>query len=95
MNNPKENLIVIIPAYEPPKEFVAYAKEVSSFAKALVVVNDGSAEKYNPIFEEIAKVDNVIYLTYEENHGKGYALKTAFCQGHLRRAGCGKCGLRL
>ena len=85
MNNPKENLIVIIPAYEPPKEFVAYAKEVSSFAKALVVVNDGSAEKYNPIFEEIAKVDNVIYLTYEENHGKGYALKTAFqyCIDHF------------
>lgn len=78
MNNPKENLIVIIPAYEPPGEFVAYAKEVSSFAKALVVVNDGSKEEYSPIFEEISKCENVIYLTYEENHGKGYALKTAF-----------------
>ncbi len=85
MNNPKENLIVIIPAYEPPKEFINYAKEVASFAKALVVINDGSSEEYNPIFEEISKNDNVTYLTYVGNHGKGYALKTAFgyCLEHF------------
>lgn len=73
-----EDLIVIIPAYEPPKEFIAYAREVSSLAGRLVVVNDGSGESYEPIFREIAALPNVTYITYPENHGKGYALKEAF-----------------
>lgn len=78
MERTKENLIVIIPAYEPPIEFIDYAKSVAGFAKHVVVVNDGSKEKYNKVFDEIAKLDNVVYLTYPQNHGKGYALKTAF-----------------
>ena len=74
----KENLIVIIPAYEPPMEFIAYAKEVSEFVKALVVVNDGSSREYDSVFAEISAIENVKYITYENNHGKGYALKQAF-----------------
>ena len=73
-----EKLIVIIPAYEPPKEFVDYAKRVAEFAGVLVVVNDGSGSDYDGIFEEIAAIENVKYITYGENHGKGYALKQAF-----------------
>lgn len=78
MSQLKENLVVIIPAYEPPQEFVDYAREVAGMAKSLVVVNDGSDERYDAIFDEIAKIENVHYLTYEANHGKGYALKHAF-----------------
>ncbi len=74
----KEKLIVIIPAYEPPREFIDYAAKVSEFAGELVVVNDGSGAEYDEIFDAIAKLDNVKYITYEENHGKGYALKQAF-----------------
>ena len=73
-----ENLIVIIPAYEPPREFIDYAREVAGYCKRLVVVNDGSNESFNGVFEEIAAIENVDYLTYGENHGKGYALKHAF-----------------
>ena len=76
--NPKENLIVVIPAYEPPKEFVDYAKKVCKKAKCLVVVNDGSSAEYNDVFDEICKEQNVAYITYDKNHGKGYALKKAF-----------------
>ncbi len=78
MQGLKENLVVIIPAYEPPREFVDYAREVAGMVKNLVVVNDGSGEKYDAIFDEIASIDNVHYLTYDRNHGKGYALKHAF-----------------
>ncbi len=78
MIDPKQNLIVIIPAYEPPEEFIPYAKEVASYAKRLVVVNDGSNERFNSVFEKIAEIENADYLTYGENHGKGYALKYAF-----------------
>jgi len=76
--DPKQNLIVIVPAYEPPAEFIDYAKEVAASAKRLVVVNDGSNSSYDSVFEEIAAIENVDYLTYGENHGKGYALKYAF-----------------
>jgi len=74
----KNNLIVIIPAYEPQKEFIDYAKVVGDFAKLVVVINDGSSEDYNFIFDEISSLENVVYLRHEENKGKGCALKTAF-----------------
>lgn len=73
-----EKLIVIIPAYEPPKKFVDYAVRVAEFAGELVVVNDGSGQNYDDIFEKIQQIENVKYITYGENHGKGYALKQAF-----------------
>ena len=74
----KKNLIVIIPAYEPTQEFVDYAKRTAEFAEELVVVNDGSGSACDSIFSEIASIENVKFITYPENHGKGYALKEAF-----------------
>lgn len=74
----RKNLIVIIPAYEPTQEFVDYAKRTAEFAEELVVVNDGSGSVCNDIFREIASIENVKFITYPENHGKGYALKEAF-----------------
>ena len=71
-------LIVVIPAYEPMREFVDYAKTVAAFAKRLVVVNDGSGREYDGIFKKIASIENVDYISYGENRGKGYALKAAF-----------------
>ena len=78
MSLKQEGSIVIIPAYEPPKEFVDYARELSPMIERLVVVNDGSREEYDEVFDAIAELPNVVYLSYPENHGKGYALKTAF-----------------
>ena len=78
MTDIKKKLIVIIPAYEPPTEFVDYAREVSSLAMHLVVVNDGSGEKYDGVFDAIRALPNTTVLDYGENHGKGYALKYAY-----------------
>ena len=72
-----KNLIVVIPAYEPDKEFIEYAKIISKSAQHVVVVNDGSGENYNYIFDKISKLENVSYLKHEINKGKGCALKTA------------------
>lgn len=74
----KNNLIVVIPAYEPQKGFIDYAKTVSESAHRVVVVNDGSGAEYDSIFDEIAKIENAVYLRHEQNRGKGCALKTAF-----------------
>ena len=78
MSERMDGLVVIIPAYEPPEEFVEYARQVSEFAEALIVVNDGSKAEFNSVFDRISKLSNVVYIGYEENVGKGHALKTAF-----------------
>ncbi len=74
----KEKLIVVIPAYEPPREFIDYARQVAAIADKLVVVNDGSGREYDGIFQQIQEIENAICLSYTENRGKGYALKMAF-----------------
>ena len=72
-----KKLIAVVPAYEPPKEFVNYANELSKSVDSLIVVNDGSGEKYREIFVEISKLPNATLIDYDKNCGKGYALKRA------------------
>ena len=75
MNNTKK--IALIPAYEPDErliEIVNNLKLVVYEKFDIVVVDDGSGEKYRNIFSKVSKSAKVI--SYEENHGKGYALKT-------------------
>ena len=75
----RKSTIVIIPAYEPPRALIEYAKTlINKGFGGIVVVNDGSNEKYSPIFEELSEIDGCTVISYSENHGKGYALKTAF-----------------
>lgn len=73
----ERKLIAVVPAYEPPKEFVDYANELSKNVDSLIVVNDGSGEKYSEIFREISGLSNATLIEYSENRGKGYALKSA------------------
>ena len=75
----RSKTVVIIPAYEPSHAFVDYAKLL--LAKGfggLVVVDDGSGEKYADIFNELSALESCTVISYTPNHGKGYALKTAF-----------------
>lgn len=77
LNNTRS--VVIIPAYEPPHSFIDYAQELSDSGFAeIVVVNDGSGEKYTEIYQAIAQIPRCTVLSYENNQGKGYALKHAF-----------------
>lgn len=77
--NENKSLIVVIPAYEPPSVFIDYTRAlISGGVSSVVVVNDGSNEKYQPVFEGLKNIENVTVLEYPENHGKGYALKYAF-----------------
>lgn len=65
--------VVLIPAYEPSKEFINLIKELSKTEFEIVVVDDGSGKDYKDIFDKASKYAKVI--SYEENKGKGYALK--------------------
>lgn len=80
--------IAIIPAYEPPKEFVQYATQLTHVVDQLVVVNDGSDSRFDAVFSQIAQLDRATVLSYSENRGKGYALKQAFshCADHFSEA---------
>lgn len=68
-----KNKIVLIPAYQPENNFTDLVKELAEHNFIIVVVNDGSGIKYQDIFNKVSKYAKII--SYEENHGKGYALK--------------------
>lgn len=66
--------IALIPAYEPAPVFLNVVKELKQCGMKVVVVNDGSQDKFKARFEEAKKYAKVI--GYEQNQGKGVALKT-------------------
>ena len=71
--------VILIPSLEPDNRLPAYIRRLKEggFAR-IVVVDDGSEESYQPIFQEIDSVENTIVLHHEVNKGKGNALKTGY-----------------
>lgn len=68
----KNNVYIIIPAYNEGKRILDVIKKVREYAKNIVVVDDGSKDNtYN-----IAKKTSVDVLKHIINLGKGAALKT-------------------
>ncbi len=74
-----KNAVILIPSLEPDDRLPAYIRKLGENGFGhLVVVDDGSSEKYQPIFNEIAKMDNTVVLHHEVNQGKGIGLKTGY-----------------
>lgn len=71
--------LVLIPAYEPDEQLVILTEKLSSQGLQVLVVNDGSGEKYQDIFIRTAQYAKVIALA--QNSGKGAALKAGM--GHI------------
>ncbi len=67
------DIIVLIPAYNPDKILIEIVEELKKYYK-IMVINDGSDPEYKRIFDEISK--SVILKTHETNYGKGEAIKT-------------------
>ena len=65
--------IALIPSYEPDNRLESLVKELIKNKFEVIVINDGSNDKYNKIFTNIKKI--VTVLEYTPNKGKGYALK--------------------
>lgn len=68
--------IILIPAYEPDENLIQLIKKLKKENYKVIVVNDGSSEKCNHIFDMIKK--DVVLLNHDINKGKGAALKTGF-----------------
>lgn len=67
---------ILIPAYEPNEKLIKLVKEIRNLTDIqIIVINDGSGEKYNNIFEELVKM-NIKILVHDRNKGKGEAIRT-------------------
>ncbi len=67
---------IIIPAYRPDRVLPSLTTAVCDLGYHVIVVNDGSGEKHDPVFKALDP--RVTLLSHEVNRGKGAALKTAF-----------------
>ncbi|HIU22539.1 MAG TPA: glycosyltransferase family 2 protein [Candidatus Fimihabitans intestinipullorum] len=74
-----KKLVVVIPAYNPPERMISYVDEIGKldFLK-IVVVNDGSENQFQFIFDQLQQRDDVIILNNRKNMGQGYSLKKAY-----------------
>lgn len=68
--------VILIPSYEPDELLVNTIRELKEAGFPILVVNDGSGPEFEKIFDQIKK--DVQYLSYEKNHGKGYAMKYGY-----------------
>lgn len=84
----REKKTIIIPAYEPPENFVDYTKDLlKNPSLSLLVIDDGSGEQYRDIFDRIGVQERATVLRHAVNCGKGAAIKTAltWCKEHGAR----------
>lgn len=70
---------VIIPSYEPDEKLITLLAALQEAGiRHVVVVDDGSGERYASFFARAASFTNCEVLHHAVNLGKGRALKTAF-----------------
>lgn len=71
------NIIVMIPSLNPDKSLIDYVEALAKEDfRQIIVINDGSSQKFRKKFARIAKIDKCRVLTHKVNKGKGRALKT-------------------
>jgi len=74
-----KNIAAIIPAFNPQQSLITYVHQLlATTITQIIIVNDGSDQKYAGIFEELKKIDSCRVLEHDHNIGKGASLKTAF-----------------
>ena len=66
--------IVLIPAYKPDENMCELVKQLHGENFEIVIVNDGSGNDFEKVFEYASQYATVI--RHEKNKGKGAALKT-------------------
>lgn len=78
----KENFIsVIIPVYNESKRIVPSLMAIIDYCKKtfnmyeIIIIDDGSTDNTKEVLSEIVKNNNIKFITYEKNKGKGYAVR--------------------
>lgn len=70
------DIVILIPSYEPDEYLIKVVTELHKLQYPVLVVNDGSSNKYDEAFNSILPM--VKYLKFDVNHGKGDALKEGY-----------------
>ena len=74
-----DKIVVLIPSLDPNEKLIRTVKGmISEGFSNIVLVNDGSKKENMWPFEELSALPEVRVTGYDENHGKGYALKYGF-----------------
>ncbi|MEJ5283476.1 MAG: glycosyltransferase [Brevinematales bacterium] len=70
-------VFILIPAYNPSKNLVEVVKNLKGLGfDYILVVNDGSKNECNSIFEKLKNSYDCLLLYHTHNQGKGKAIKT-------------------
>ena len=69
------HICVIIPTYNNENSLAAVIKDVATYTRHIIVVNDGSTDNTKAIIESFPLVQ---LISYDDNVGKGWALRQAF-----------------
>lgn len=69
--------IIAIPALNPDIRLVDMVRELTQGGATVVVVNDGSRQEADAVFQQLEAVNGCTVLHHDANAGKGAALKTA------------------
>ena len=75
-NYSRKDTYILIPAYKPDNLMIELLVNLKKEDFDVVVVNDGSGEEYNQVFEEAKKY--ALVLSQNPNRGKGAALRLGF-----------------
>ncbi len=69
------NCCILIPTYNNAQTLEKVITDVAKYSSSIIVVNDGSTDSTNHI---LAKFDSIHVVSYLNNKGKGFALRTGF-----------------
>ena len=71
--------VILIPSLDPDERLPAYVRQLaeSGFCR-IVVVDDGSADSFQSVFDRVREIPRTTVLRHEVNRGKGVALKTGY-----------------
>lgn len=77
MYNQETSAKILIPAYQPDETLVKLIKKLRNITKReIIIINDGSNQKSQKIFNKCKDTTNLTRLTHPKNQGKGTAIKT-------------------
>ena len=68
-----QKTVVIVPTYNNPKTIKAVARDLQNHNYEVIIVDDGSDENIEQMFEEEEK-ENLHFICHEKNRGKGSAI---------------------
>ena len=72
----KKEFVILIPSYEPDEQLIKVVDSLINEELPVLVVNDGSSEQYDAVFNQIK--DKIQYIKLDHNQGKGAALKEGY-----------------